>query len=67
MSTDAQKRASLKYNKSRYTIVLRPSETEGNAIKSAASSVNESMQNYILQAVRERMEREQTASSANVD
>lgn len=58
MSTDAQIRASVKYNQSRDYFGLRPDKAEGAAIRAAAAGAGQSVQGYILQAVRERMERE---------
>ena len=40
-------------------IMVRPTKEEGAAIRAAAASVGQSVQAYILQAIRERMEREQ--------
>ena len=60
MSTEAQKRASTNYNRKQDNIMVRPTKEEGAAIRAAAASVGQSVQAYILQAVRERMEREQT-------
>ena len=39
--------------------MVRPTKEEGAAIRAAAASVGQSVQAYILQAIRERMEREQ--------
>jgi len=58
MSTDAQKRASANYNRRQDNIMVRPSKEEGAAIRSAAASAGLSVQRFILEAVRERMERE---------
>lgn len=58
MSTEAQKRASTNYNKRQDNIMLRPSKDEGQLIRSAAAAAEQSVQGYVLQAVRERMERD---------
>lgn len=60
MSTEAQKRASTNYNRKQDNIMVRPNKEEGAAIRAAAAAAGQSVQGYILQAVRERMEREQS-------
>lgn len=62
MSTEAQKRASTNYNRKQDNIMVRPSKEEGAAIRAAAAGAGQSVQAYVLQAVRERMEREHTQS-----
>lgn len=57
--SEAHKRASYKYNSNRGSITLRPTKEEDAQIRAAAAASGDSLQNYILQAVRERMEREQ--------
>lgn len=39
-------------------IKIQPYKSEGERIRAAATAANQSLQGYILQAVRERMERE---------
>lgn len=39
--------------------MVRPTKAEGAAIRAAAASAGQSVQAYVLQAIRERMEREQ--------
>lgn len=39
-------------------IMIRPSKEDGAAIRAAAAVAGQSLQGYIIQAVRERMERE---------
>lgn len=39
--------------------MVRPTKEEGAAIRAAAASAGQSVQAYVLQAIRERMEREQ--------
>lgn len=58
MSTEAQKRASTNYNRKQDNIMVRPTKEEGAAIRAAAASAGQSVQAYVLQAIRERMERE---------
>ena len=57
-STEAQKRAVKKAQSKCDAIMLRPPKEEGAAIRAAATAAGQSNQQYILQAVRERMERE---------
>ena len=58
MSTEAEKRAVATYQKSRDNMMVRPTKEEGQQIRQAAASAGQSVQAYILQAVRERMERD---------
>ena len=58
MSTEAQKRASINYNRKQDNIMIRPTKEEGAEIRAAAAGAGQSVQAYVLQAVRERMERE---------
>lgn len=58
--SEAHKRASNKWNKERDNIMVRPSKEDGAAIRAAAAAAGQSVQAYVLQAVSERMEREQT-------
>lgn len=58
MSTEAEKRAVLKYQKKRDAIMLRPAKEEGEIIRTAAANAGQSVQAYILEAVRDRMEKE---------
>lgn len=55
MSTEAQKRASTAYNKSRDNIMIRPTKEHGAKIRAAAAAAGQSVQAYILQAVDARM------------
>ncbi len=58
MSTDAEKRAVLNYQRSRDNLMVRPTKEEGQRIREHAAAAGESVQGYILDAVRERMDRE---------
>jgi len=58
MSTEAQIRASVKHNQTKDAIMLRPSKREGAEIRAAAAAAGQSVQGYILDAVRERMQKE---------
>ena len=56
MSTEAEKRAVANYQKNRDAIMLRPTKQEGQQIRNAAAVAGQSVQAYILEAVRDRME-----------
>ena len=47
------------YQKNRDAIMLRPSKEVGQQIRDTAKAAGQSVQAYILQAVKERIEREQ--------
>lgn len=53
---DAVKR----YQATRDAIMLRPSKEQGKIIRDAAADAGQSVQAYILQAVRDRMSRDKT-------
>lgn len=54
----ANKDSVLKYQKSRDNIMIRPTRIEGLEIRKAAADAGQSVQAYILQAIRERLQRE---------
>lgn len=56
--SDAHKRASYKYNASKDNIMIRPEPEEGAAIRAAAAEAGQSLQAYILDAIRDRMRSE---------
>lgn len=59
MSINPKKRITNdRYNAKCTQINIKPLTQEAEAIKKAASNVGQSLQGYILQACRERMERE---------
>ncbi len=59
MPVSDKKRASNdRYNATCDYISLRPKKETGQEIREAAEAAGQSLQGYILQAVRERMERE---------
>ena len=60
MATEAQRRASINYNKRQDNIMIRPSKDEGAKIRQTAAYAGQSVQGYILQAIKERMKREST-------
>lgn len=55
MSTEAEKRAVLNYQRKRDNIMIRPDKEEGQQIRQAAAAAGQSVQQYILDAVRMRM------------
>lgn len=63
MSTEAQKRASTNYNRRQDNIMIRPNKEEGAAIRAAAAVAGKSVQGYVLEAVREKMERERAGAA----
>lgn len=58
MASPAQIKANIKYNKSRDSITIRPTKEDGAQIRDDAERAGQSIQNYILQACKERMERD---------
>jgi len=56
--SEARRRASDKYNAKCDAIQIRPLAPEGAAIRAAAAAAGESLQHYILSAVRDRMDKE---------
>ena len=60
MSTDAQRAAVLRHQAKLDRIVIQPEKEEGTIIRQSAANAGQSVQGYILQAIKERMERENT-------
>ena len=58
MATEAEKKAVAKYQAKHDAIMLRPTKEEGATIRAAAAAAGQSVQSFILQAVRERMKNE---------
>lgn len=58
MASEAQIRASVRYNQSKDSITIRPSKEDGAAVRAAAAAAGQSVQGYIMQACSERMQRE---------
>jgi uncharacterized protein (DUF1778 family) len=54
--SDAHKRASAKWNASRDNIMIRPEKEEGQKIRDAAARAGQSVQTFILNAVRRDIE-----------
>ena len=55
---ERNKESVKEYQKGRDAIMLRPSKEEGTIIRAAANMAGQSVQAYVLQAIRERMERD---------
>ena len=60
--SEAQKKASIKYLEKQDEIRIRMPKGEKNNIKEAASAAGESMNQYIINAVDQRMERDKRES-----
>ena len=60
--SEAKKAADKRHMEKLDNIMVRPYRKEGEAIRAAAAAADQSVQGYILQAVRERMERERTGA-----
>lgn len=58
MASEAQIRASVRYNQSKDSITIRPSKEDGAEIRQAAAAAGQSVQGYILEACAEKMQRE---------
>lgn len=64
-TSDAQKRASYKWNASRDNITIRPDKETGAKIRQAAADAGQSVQQYILWALSEIMERDLKGVQSN--
>lgn len=62
MASKAQIAANIKYNRSMDSITIRPDKETGQSIRDAASEAGLPLQRYIIQAVRERMERDKESA-----
>lgn len=62
--SDAKRRNNDNYNAKCDAIILRPRKEAGRRIRAAAAERGESLQGYILEAVRLRMERDAARSAA---
>ena len=60
MSTDAKRAGNARHQAKLDRIVIQPEKKEGAKIRKAAANAGQSVQGYILQAIKERMERENT-------
>ena len=55
MASDAKLKANAKYQSTLDRIVIQPKKDEGQQIRQAAADAGQSVQQYIIQAVRHRM------------
>ena len=53
--TDAKKASDARHNAKLDQIMIKPYKDEGEAIREAAKTAGQSLQGYILQAVRQKM------------
>ena len=60
MSTNAKRAGNARHQAKLDRIVIQPEKEEGAIIRQAAANAGQSVQGYILQAIKERMERENT-------
>ena len=58
-TTDAQKRASYKWNSSRDNITIRPDKETGAQIRKAAADAGQSVQQFILSALADKIQDKQ--------
>lgn len=58
MATEAQIRAAVKHNRTKDCIMIRPTKTDGGTVRAAAADAGQSLHDYILQACKERMQRD---------
>lgn len=56
MATEAKRRAVIAYNRRQDNIMIRPNKAEGGRIRSAAARHGQSVQGYILETLRARMD-----------
>ncbi len=54
----------IDYNRNRDNLMCRPTKEEGRKIRAAAANAGMSVQAYMLEAVRRRMEMESASESA---
>ena len=57
-TSEAQKRASYKWNSSRDNITIRPDKDTGAQIRQAAADAGQSVQQYIVEAVKRRIDQD---------
>lgn len=60
--SEAHVRASVKWNKNRGSITVRPEKSEDEAIRAAAQKSGVGLQDYVLTAIREKMSRDAESS-----
>lgn len=61
--SEAKKAADKRHTAKLDNIMVRPYREEGAAIRSAAAAAGKSVQGYVLEAVREKMERERAGAA----
>lgn len=57
MQSEAKRRGNAKYNAKCDQIMIKPLRPEGESIRAAAAAAGQSLQGYVLEAVRARMGR----------
>lgn len=62
MVSEARRRANDKYTAKCDRIMIKPLRSNGALIRQAANDAGQSLQGYILQAIKERMERDRISS-----
>lgn len=58
MTTEAQIRASVKHNRTKDAITLRITKEEGAQVRQAAADAGQTVTAYIMDAVRERLDKD---------
>ena len=53
MGSDAHNSATIRYNRARDNIMIRPTKDEGAEIRQAAAAAGKSVQAYILDVIRD--------------
>lgn len=64
MASDAKRAGNARHIAKLDLLKVQPYKDEGAAIRAAAAAAGQSVSSYILQAVRERMQRERASESA---
>lgn len=57
--SEAKRQANAAYQKRQDALTIRPSKEEGAQIRQAAADAGQSVQAYILEAIRNRMQKDQ--------
>lgn len=57
--SEAKRQANAAYQKRQDALTIRPSKEEGAQIRQAAADAGQSVQAYILDAIRNRMQKDQ--------
>jgi uncharacterized protein (DUF1778 family) len=65
MASKAHSEANVRYNRSRDNLMIRPTKEEGSAIRAAAADAGQSVQQFVLDAVRVRMKWSGAGGSKN--